>query len=382
HDTCMEGTRSFILEEARSWMKDVGAPQIFWLVDVAGSGKSTVANHLAEEWESKHQLAGRFFFSRDTEQTRTSIYFFSTIAQQGLSHLGPAVRQAVCDGIHELCNPASAPLKGQCMSLFVRPLEKLSHTVVLVLDALDECEPTTVTRLLQVLLPQLSNLHHLKIFLTSRPENYITDTFTHHKLHRVSLTGNQEMNRLDVKHFMDEKLRSISVPEAQVKSLVLRSEGLFIWASTVCKILKNFRGNRNKFIADLLVQGPQKMNEVYRVALQQALWAGRDEEANLEAYKKVLGVIVVAFEPLSPKAIDDLLETDNTFDIIKDLQSVLECPGYDTPVRFLHPTFREFLLQSLDNNPCQVDEELAHISLVQTCLDLMNRGLKWNICDI
>ncbi|PVF91285.1 hypothetical protein CPB86DRAFT_684266, partial [Serendipita vermifera] len=174
HGTCMKGTRSFILEEAHSWMEDMAAPQIFWLADVAGSGKSTVANHLAEEWKSRRQLAGRFFFSRDAEQTRTPIYFFSTIAQQGLSHLGSEVREAVCDGIREFCNPVSAPLKEQCMSLFVRPLEKLSSTVVLVLDALDECEPTTVTRLLQTLLPQLSNLHHLKIFLTSRPENYIT----------------------------------------------------------------------------------------------------------------------------------------------------------------------------------------------------------------
>jgi hypothetical protein len=70
-------------------------------------------------------------------------------AQQGLSHLGPAVRTA------ELCNPISAPLKEQCMSLFVRPLEEMSSTVVLVLDALDECEPTTVPRLLQVLIPHI-----------------------------------------------------------------------------------------------------------------------------------------------------------------------------------------------------------------------------------
>jgi hypothetical protein len=363
-------------------MEDPNAPQIFWLADVAGSGKSTVANHLAEEWKNKNHLAGRFFFSRDAEQTRSPLYFFTTIAQQGLFHLGPAVRTAISDGIHKLCNPTSAPLKEQCTSLFVRPLEKISSTVVLVLDALDECEPTTVPRLLQTLLPQLLNLHHLKLFLTSRPENYITDILKHHSVHQVSLTSNQEKNREDVQQFMGEKLRSISIPEAQIYSLVARSEGLFIWASTVCKILQAFRGNRNRFIADLLFQGPRKMNEVYKVALQQALWSGSSEEANLDVYKRVLSVVVAAFEPLSPKSIDELLEIDNTFDIVKDLHSVLDCSNSETPVRFLHPTFREFLLQQIEGHPCRIDDQRAHVFLAQACLDLMDRSLQWDMCGI
>ncbi|PVF91284.1 hypothetical protein CPB86DRAFT_361534 [Serendipita vermifera] len=382
HDTCMKGTRSFILDEARSWMEDGNSPQIFWLADVAGSGKSTVANHLAREWKSGKRLGGRFFFSRDAEQTRTPIYFFTTIAQQGLSHLGPTVRATIVESIRELYDPVSAPLEDQCISLFVRPLEKISSPVVIVLDALDECEPITVTRLFHILIPQLANLHHLKLFLTSRPENYIMEILKNQTIHRVALTGNHGGNRADVKHFMGQKLRSIELPETQVDSLVKRSEGLFIWASTVCKLLQTFRGDRDKFIADLLVQGPRQMNAVYQVALQQALWSGYGEEANLEAYKKVLGVIVTAFEPLSPKSIDELLEIENSFDIVKDLQSVLDCPDYDAPVRFLHPTFREFLLDPLNGHPCQIGEESFHLNLAKMCLDFMARNLQWNLCNL
>jgi hypothetical protein len=47
----MKGTRAFILEEARSWMEDPNAPQIFGLADVAGSGKSTVANRDAVDFD-------------------------------------------------------------------------------------------------------------------------------------------------------------------------------------------------------------------------------------------------------------------------------------------------------------------------------------------
>ncbi|PVF92192.1 hypothetical protein CPB86DRAFT_830154 [Serendipita vermifera] len=381
HEVCMKGTRSFILDEARLWADDENGPQIFWLADVAGSGKSTVANHLAREWKSRKKLAGQFFFSRDVEQTRTSTYFFNTIAQQGLSHLGSAVRTTVVEGIRDLYDPIAASIDDQCMSLFVRPLEKTSSTVVLVLDALDECDPANVKRLFRDLLPQLANLHGLKVFLTSRPESYINEILGH-TAYPFSLTSNQELNRSDVKRFMGEKLRSIQLPEAQVEALVKRSEGLFIWASTVCKILQTFLGNRDTFISNLLVQRPRQMDSVYQVALQQGLLSTSNEPENLQAHKRVLEVIVAAFEPLSPKAMDDLLGINNAFVIVKHLQSVLVCTDSDVPVRFLHPTFREFLLQPFDTHPCHINEEMAHINLAQACLDLMARDLRWNLCDI
>jgi hypothetical protein len=94
HRRCMEGTRESILEKIEQWRIEPLAPQVLWLADVAGSGKSTVAKHLAEKWKAQGCLAGRFFFSRDAEETRTPKLFFTTISQQGLAHLGPDVRTA------------------------------------------------------------------------------------------------------------------------------------------------------------------------------------------------------------------------------------------------------------------------------------------------
>jgi hypothetical protein len=374
----MEGTRLSILNEAKSWVEDTKAEQIFWLADVAGSGKSTVANHLARQWKLDGRLAGRFFFSREAEQTRNITYFFSTVAQQGLSRLGSKVQRTVGDGIRELLDPVSATLKEQCEWLFVLPLKAVSSPVVLVLDALDECDEASLNRLFQMLLAQLSNLPHLKLFLTSRPESYISEILQGKVPRRVNLTGNQ----LDVERFMNEKLVSLSIPEEQIKQLVARSAGLFIWASTVCKLLKIFRGDRDQFISGLMVQGPRQLDLVYEVALEQAVSAKRNEVANLEAYRSVLNIIVMAFEPLSPHSIDSMLQIENTFEIVKDLQSVLDCPSPDKPVRFLHPTFREFLLQPLNNHPCHVEEREAHLSLTQACLRVMARDLRWDLCHL
>ncbi|PVG04817.1 hypothetical protein CPB86DRAFT_721309, partial [Serendipita vermifera] len=381
HEICLKGTRIPILEEARSWFKSEIGPQIFWLTDVAGSGKSTVANHLAREWKMQNQLAGRFFFSRAAEQTRTTMYFFSTLAQQGLSQLGPKVRSVVSDGIRYLSNPVAAPLEDQCRLLFVEPMAALPLPIVLVLDGLDECEPSALTRLFRVLLPQLGNLPHLRLLLTSRPDNYIRESLQNIQVYRASLRRNVESNRMDIWKFIVEKLESISIPQAKIDQLVDRSDGLFIWASTVCKLLLIYRGDRYQFLEEVLVRGPKQMDTLYQVALQQAL-PDRSVCENLKAYKQVLSVIVVAFEPLSPNTINNLLQIQNAFEIVGDLQSVLDCHHPEDPVRFLHPTFREFLLQSPEHNPYCIDEKMSHLSLAHACLGLMGDNLHWDICDL
>ncbi|PVG00373.1 hypothetical protein CPB86DRAFT_222868, partial [Serendipita vermifera] len=389
HELCMEGTRLFVLDKIRSWVIDEDSPQICWLADVAGSGKSTVANHLAREWKHRKQLAGRFFFSRAAEESRTSKYFFSTLAQQGLSHLGPEMQTAIVNGIRDLRDPVSASLDDQCAKLFIRPLTFISTAVILVLDALDECEPDTFVRLFRVLLPLLPNIPHLKLFLTSRPEAHIVESLQNVQVCRLSLRGNPEAkkddawksNQEDLWQFITEKLKSISLQESQIEQLVKRSEGLFIWASTVCKLLQKFRGDRDQFVKTVLIQGPHQMDSIYRVALQQALPAN-DEIENLEVYKKVLGVIVVAFEPLSPKTIDIMLKIQNTFEIVQDLASVLDCHHPDDPIQFLHTTFRDFLLKLTDQNPYHIEEANSHTFMAETCLDTMARNLRWDICDL
>jgi hypothetical protein len=383
HELCMTGTREKILEEARAWRasEDPDTPQIFWLADVAGSGKSTVAKHISGEWKTQGRLAGRFFFSRDAEETRTIKLFFSTIAQQGLSHLGSSVRSAISDGIRELCGPSSAPLEEQCRELFVRPLSKVTFPTVLVLDALDECDQTTLTRLFRILLAHLPNLPYLKLFLASRPDKHIAKILDIPKVRRMSLRDDEVSNAKDVTIFMREKLSSFSLPVPLIDKLVKRSQGLFIWASTVCRLIDDFQGDMDEYVGDLLMHGPDQMDSIYQKALDQAL-PPADQKANRRAYMKVLGIIVVAFEPLSPETINEMLKISNTLTIVQHLKSVLDCRHLDDPVRFLHPTFREFLLGCPSVNLYHIDERLYHVTLLHGCLETMSHRLCHDICDL
>jgi hypothetical protein len=381
HKKCMKGTRQPILEEIEKWRLDSQSPGVLWLADVAGAGKSTVAKEMAEKWMSNGNLAGRFFFSRDAEETRTPKLFFTTVAQQGLAHLSANVRTAVAVGIRKLINPVAATLESQCMTIFVTPLRETQIPVVLVLDALDECEPETCKQLLRTLLPQLPNLPHLRLFMTSRPETHIREELADIEYQNLSLRSDEVSNSKDVEFFMRQQLRKLSIPQVQVEQVIERAGGLFIWAKTVCDLLDNFRGDKNGFIDRILSTKLRQMDSIYQIALDQAIGTDREEE-NMVAYMNVLGIIVAAYEPVSPNTIDKLLNSSESMAIINDLQSVLECGGEDVLVRFLHPTFREFLLNPDDSGRYFVDMNIAHNVIDGGCLSTMDKELEYNICKL
>jgi hypothetical protein len=371
----MEGTRLNVLEEARKWAIDHDAPQIFWLNGVAGSGKSTVAKQLAEEWRNAGCLAGRFFFSRDAEETRSPKLFFSTIAQQGLSHLGRTAQTAVALGVRNLRDPVSATLEEQCLEIFDTPLQAIEKNTLLVLDALDECEPRTCQQLLRILLPRLTSLPRLKMFVTSRPELHIRGGLEDHSHRILAFRIDTPENQQDIGVYIRHNIRVLAIPEDQVKQLIERAGGLFIWAKTVCELLQNLRGDRSGFIRRVLTEGIRQMNFIYRIALEQAIRNNQVEES-VEAYMRVLKVIVAAYEPLSPSTINRILGISDCMDIVTDLRSVLECHGMEDPVRFLHPTFREFLLDPELCGHFYVDLSLGHHLMAGGCFLVMKEGLK------
>ncbi|PVF94574.1 hypothetical protein CPB86DRAFT_712903 [Serendipita vermifera] len=377
----MKDTRHSILEEIEDWLSNPDAPQVLWLADVAGAGKSTVAKEVAEKWKAEGVLAGRFFFSRDAEETRTPKLFFTTIAQQGLAQLGEDVRSAVALGIRKLIDPVSATLEDQCTRIFVEPLQVIQEPSVLVLDALDECEPKTCQQLLDILLPNLPNIPHLKLFVTSRPESHIQRCLNEISLQELSLRSNKEANSKDVEHYMNQKLVKISIPHDRKVRLVEQAGGLFIWARTVCDLLENCGEDNSDFIDRVLSQKVEEMDAIYRIALEQTIGNNKPRET-IKRYMNVLHVIVATFEPVTPDTVNKLLNISGSTKIIHDLRSVLECGGTDEVIRFLHPTFREFLLNQDACRQYYVDIGVAHSLIAEGCLSIMEGGLKYDLCRL
>src|SRR6266478_1573110 len=73
-----------LLKEAEEWILalDKPGPEIFLLSGLAGTGKSTVAQTIAERADNLHLLGASFFFSRDEADRRSAEKFYTTIAFQ------------------------------------------------------------------------------------------------------------------------------------------------------------------------------------------------------------------------------------------------------------------------------------------------------------
>jgi hypothetical protein len=81
----------------------------------------------------------------------------------------------------------------------------------------------------------------------------------------------------------------------------------------------------------------------------------------LDPFKQTVGSIVILSDTLSKTALASLLglQIDEVDEILKQLQAILDVPdALDLPVRLLHPSFRDFLLDKGRCNDLQfwIDE--------------------------
>ncbi|CCA75476.1 related to archipelago beta form (F-box-WD40 repeat protein) [Serendipita indica DSM 11827] len=147
--------------------------QYFWLCDIAGSGKSTVAMSAVEAWKKEGILGGTFFFSMAISEWSNTDKFCSTIARelaQYIPKLAPYIAKAWKR------NPAilRSSFEEQFRMLIAEPLQHQRKRVILVIDAIDECKSGRQRKeLVETLSAAAQESKSLRIFITSRPDPVI-----------------------------------------------------------------------------------------------------------------------------------------------------------------------------------------------------------------
>ncbi|GMG38371.1 unnamed protein product [Aspergillus oryzae] len=141
-DFCLPETRTELRRQISEWARSNGK-FIFWLNGMAGTGKSTIARTVAESFQNQGLLGASFFFKRGEADRGNAKYLISTITRQLVirhHRLAPEVLNAIKNDP----NIASKSLSEQCEKLLCQPLVKLHldqpTTIVIVIDALDECD--------------------------------------------------------------------------------------------------------------------------------------------------------------------------------------------------------------------------------------------------
>lgn len=395
-ETCEPGTRVDVLARIRRWAEDTSSPnQVFWLKDSAGTGKSTIAATMAREWQNNRRLAGRFFFSPNVATNQRTVYFCRIVAIDiitNLPRLEPIIEPILLSSPENLAFPTqfrrliTEPLKqaeasdGQEWEAFGTNLEETAP-LLLVFDALDNCVPKDQRILLATLLEELPRVPRVKVLLTSRDFQSISSYLQNSSLvcgHDVQLLDMSNPPLHDITLYVDSKLRGFS--EEERKRVITQANGLFVWAATFCRAVSNIR-MRARLLENMSRSDvADTLDKLYLSILNQALV---DPSAKGEL-RKVLQVIVCAFQPISSNTVTTFLpKIHQVDDFVQDLTAVLKDGHPDRPIKVLHPTFREFIASNEGRaNGFLLQMEPSHTVVALACLDVLERTLRQDIFGV
>jgi hypothetical protein len=410
---CHSKTRIELFDQIHKWVDDPHGQCIFWLKGIAGTGKSTISRTAAHLFANKRKLSASFFFKKGERDRGNARLFFTTIASQLISkepRMAPFVREAI-DTDPTI---ASKALREQFEKLVLEPLGKLTgdpdklKPVVIVVDALDECEERDVRVIINVL-SQAKSLTSVKlsIFVTSRPELPIRLGFGDikgnyqdmvlHEIpepiieHDINAFLGDELARIRNDHnsILPEDLRLPSdwPGENNIKILVHMAIPLFIFAATLCRFIKDeARFNPDDQLKKVLDYHTSandteldKLDATYLPILNQLLAGSTANErtSRVEEFRELVGPIVLLAEPLSILSLSGVLGIAPTiiFGRLKYLHSVLSVPSKtNAPVRIFHLSFRDFLVDPAKRttNEFWVDEIECHREIADRCLRLLD----------
>ncbi|KAJ5680776.1 hypothetical protein N7536_011915 [Penicillium majusculum] len=409
---CLQGTRTELLQQIMEWAMSPSQKGIFWLKGMAGTGKSTISRTVARSLKNTKCLGASFFFKRGEGDRGNTKKFFPTLIRQlmlRISELRPSVHKA----LHDDPDITSKSLREQFEKLLLQPLLDLDldqlgqqpQTAVIVIDALDECEHDQDIRNIIRLLPLLQKVNavHIRVFLTSRPELSIRLGFSEipdHDyqglaLHKIS----EKVTEHDIRLFLDDRFtkirqdRNISPgwpSDNVIQELVTISVPLFISAATVCRYIENPKWEPTLRLSELLKDQAKyaaRMDKTYLPILTRLLDDQDSDKSEqqqlLQEFQEIVGVITLLTAPLSIHALSVFLgiPEDRIRNRLDSFQSVLSIPSdRNLPVRILHLSFRDFLIQT--RSKFRVDESSKHKDIAESCLEAMRSHLQRNICHL
>ena len=407
---CLGGTRGDVFLQLEQWLKDEQDQQVFWLNGLAGTGKSTIAQTFAEITFADGNLGASFFCSRDSDNRSNLHTIFPTLAFQ-LAYQYPQFQGELLKLLRTKPSVGRQSLHLQLEKLIVGPLKATQIQTLIIIDALDECrDENPESAILFVLSKHMDQIPNVKFFLTGRPEAQIRSGFRlpllqaitkEFKLHEVerSLVDN------DIRLFFRTQLANIPQSRSDcdfaedwpsssdLDILCEKAAGFFIYASTVIKFVTPRNQMPTKQLERITSvpqstshEGKSGVDLLYAQVLEQIVdGVGGDDEELHSQFKTVVGTVVLVLDPLSLRALSDLLRVSGISTTLRSLHSLLLVPtSKDVPIRTFHKSFPDFLT---DPGRCTdqrffVDPSICHREIVLSCLNVMKDRLKRNICDL
>ena len=317
---CAESTRLRMIQAIEEWMNsDRDCASVFWLYGGAGAGKSAVAQSLSEKFRKK-ELAASFFFFRGDPTRNNGDDLIPTLVSQLVRNLKGIV-PFVEDRITEDWDIFTKGYDIQFQELVVDTLLSLKSTDarvvpprLVVIDGLDECtNPDVQCLLLRAMARALPHIPYpLRFLITSRPEAHITQVFNHEPalqtipVQRYNLSDDPDAD-MDIRNFLEKEFVDIRkihrlgnhLPrrwpdQNAIGSLVERSSGHFIYASTVIRYIQSPKHRPDDRLEVILrLRSSQEGDQPFAQldALYGLIFAGVENPVQLEKICLVLGML-------------------------------------------------------------------------------------------
>jgi len=378
---------------------------------LAGTGKSTIAQTVSERIFADGLLGASFFCTRDFEDHSNLHFIFPTLAFQ-LAHKYPAFQSILVPVLQSDPDVVHESLYNQMRKLIVEPLQSVDVSMVIVIDALDECkdeEPSSA--ILSVLGRFVEQIPGVKFFITGRPEPRIktgfrlplledaTNVFVLHDVQPVLVNNDI---RLFLKHELSElaqRRRLDGWPsDKDIDLLCHRAGGLFVYAAATVKFLDS-RTHPPKRRLEVILnlpectapEGKARLNSKTTLdSLYTSIFQMAFGEEDPEVYPKVrvtIGAVVLLVNPLPPSGISELigLDPEEVMLFLTLVQSLIALDeDFSQPVKPFHKSFPDFIT---DRSRCAdtrfyVSPELLHSELAVNCLRVMNDGLERDLLSL
>ncbi len=127
------------MQTARDWLKDLDLPNTLWMFGAPGAGKSAIATTLVKEFTERCCCA-KFSAKRDIADRRDPMRVWRTLAYS-LAKLHVGLKGSIMEALsNDSHYSQTATVHAQFRDLIVGALQDQQFlSVVIVLDALDEC---------------------------------------------------------------------------------------------------------------------------------------------------------------------------------------------------------------------------------------------------
>jgi len=369
---CLEGTRKSLLETIELWAQNFEDCPIFWLSGLAGTGKSAIAQTVAEWCSANGKLGASFFFSGDaTWQSHDNPgLLFPTLAFQ-LANKYPEVRSALIPHLRSNPDIAHQSFESQAEKLIIKPLHSVGVSTVIVVDALDECQDKETLPAILSALASIVKTSKVKFFITSRPfppikglKDIARTSSLHDTDHDTQLFND------DIRHFLTHELSGLSTrkglknwPTAKLLDrLCDDAAGLFVYAVAIvkffgqaprrqCAAFEHSLGDRTCVGKVAGVHRGMSLDS-FCISVLQASFATNSAKENTAVHS----VLTAALHSGQLSGISKKvgLEEDEVVSILKSVYPLIEC-SEDTskPARIFH---KQLFLNCLGNWAYHPDE--------------------------